>query len=164
VPSKDKYPQGKRALFAYVSEDIYNKVHELALSQYNKFHGAVSAVVEEALRLYLAQKASQGGEGGIPAPRLHTHSTHKAHGSVYATFLEILNYIKRQYNYPEDERVCEIKEGDLVKAIHNTKGMDPRTVEKYLKLFETHKLIRYDRGTSPNVIFRVLIYPECKEE
>jgi hypothetical protein len=160
MPSREKYPRGKRPLFVYISEDLYVKVHELALSQYEKFHGALSAIVEEALRIYFTQKAPLGGTS---PPKAHTHSTHKTHGGVNTVFLEVLNYIKRQHNYPEDEIVCEIKEGDLVKAIHNVKGMDRRTVEKYLKLFETHKLIRYDRGTSPNIIFKVLIYPECRE-
>jgi len=144
------------------------KIHELAFSQYEKFHGALSAVVEDALREYLERHS--GGEGGTLSPHMHTHTTHRVNRLFYkrgedalSIFMRVLSEIKRLNNYPKDEVVCEIRERDLVLAINNVKGIDLRTVKKYIKAFEDHRLIKYDRGASPNMIFKVLIYPECGE-
>jgi predicted AAA+ superfamily ATPase len=165
VPAKQKYPKGKRPLFVYVSEDLYNKLREIAL-QDEKAHGALSRVVEEALRLYLTQ-------GGGVTPRLsaHTHTRHidtftdtstMKYDIVYKAFNTVMSYIKRvirKYSENENEVVCEVTASELRRAIEATLGIDNRTVRKYLNAFQAHKLI----AVAGSNVFRVLIYPECAE-
>jgi predicted transcriptional regulator len=160
VPRREKYPQGKRALYVYIDVELYNKLREVALSKYDKTHGALSAIVEEALRLYLSQSPSPRGES------THAHGTRsvlQANGDkVLAEFNRVLDYIRRLRNYAEGEAVCEVSESDLIRAIQATIGIDKRTVERRLKLYQDHKLIAQEKRDH-QTIYRVLIYPECKE-
>jgi hypothetical protein len=157
MPSK--VPEGKVQINILISEEIYKLLIEIAPQIHGKYRGALSRVIEDALRLYLTQRAPQGGE----SPPRHTHMHTKTHKSVHEIFLEVLNYIKKLHDYSESDIICEITERDLIKAIHGTRGIDPRTVEKYLKAFQEHNLIKYESGNTPNMIFRVMIYPECRK-
>jgi len=161
LPTREKYPHGKRALFVYISEDLYVKIHELALSQHEKFHGALSAVVEEALRSYLTQRALLGGES--PPKHTHTHMHTKTRKSVYEYFEEIITHIKREHGYHIGEELCAVNESELTRAIQLLIGIDPRTVEKYITAFTTHKLLEHYAGKSPNRVFRVIADPRCRE-
>ena len=155
----------KKHLHVLIDAELYNMLITLApqLSNQSKYRGAVSQIVEEALRLYFSQRLPPGGIG---PPHAHTKSTKSARSSitqnkVLKAFMQIIDFIKRQRSYPEDEIICEITESELVRAIMEVKGVDPRTIKKYLEAFQEHKLIRYDRGTHPNMVYRVLIYPVC---
>jgi hypothetical protein len=168
VPPRQKYPAGKRALFVLISEDLYNKIREIALTQ-EKVHGALSRVVEELLRRGLTQVAPQGRE---TPPGTHTaHTRHidtftdtsiMKYDIVRKAFDTVMSYIKRvirKYSENENEVVCEITASELRRAIEATLGIDRRTVRKYLKAFLEHRLI----AVAGSNVFRVLVYPECAE-
>ena len=155
----------KKHLHVLIDAELYNTLITLApeLSDKSKYRGAVSQIVEEALRLYFSQRLSPRGGGGEST---HTQSTQ---GRLQATqnkalkaFMEIIDFIRRERNYPEGEIICEIPSSELVRAIMEVKGLDPRTVRKYLDAFQKHKLIAQERREHLT-IFRVLVYPECRE-
>jgi hypothetical protein len=158
MPARHKYPQGKRALFVLISEDLYAKIRELA-SQDEKLHGALSRLVEELIRRGLSQVEGGGGE----TPPVSTHTAHKLHTTrftaqsimpfniVHDAFNTVMSYIKTMRNYPENEIVCEITLNELIRGIQATMGIDKRTIEKYLKAFLEHKIIVSSGGN----VFRV---------
>jgi hypothetical protein len=158
MPARKNYPPGKRVLLVYISEDLYARIRELA-SQDEKLHGALSRLVEELLRRGLTQLTQQGGE----TPPVSTHTAHKLHTTRYTArgimpynvvidaFNTVMSYIKTMRNYPENEVICDITVSELIRGIQATMGIDERTVRKYLKAFQEHKLIMPSGGN----VFRV---------
>jgi hypothetical protein len=63
MPPKSKLPKGKVRLEVLISEDLYKLLVEVAPSIYggSRYRGALSAIVEEALRYYLNLKAHTKG-------------------------------------------------------------------------------------------------------
>jgi len=48
-----------------------------------------------------------------------------------------------------DYHPYEVLYNEFIQAIQKTRGIDPRTVEKWIKTFETHRLIEIEtRGSS----------------
>jgi hypothetical protein len=163
MPPRNKIPSGKVQINPLISVELYNMLREVALSQHENYRGAISAIVEEALRLYFSQRLSPWGGGGESTRTHGTRGRLQANGDkVLAEFTRILEFIRRERNYPENEVICEILASELVRAIQATIGVDKRTVNGRLKLFQEHKLIVQEKRDH-QVIFRVLIYPECRE-
>lgn len=52
MPSK--IPKGKKELNVVISEELYRQIIEVAPAWYGKLRGGISALVEEALKQYLA--------------------------------------------------------------------------------------------------------------
>jgi hypothetical protein len=164
MPARQRYPPGKRVLLAYISEDLYARIRELA-SQDEKLHGALSRVVEELLRRGLTLVSP----GGVETPG-HTHTAHIKHTAMFTpksimpfnividAFNTVMSHIKQMRNYPENEIVCEITASELVKSIQAKIGIDERTVRKYLKAFREHKLLMPGEGN----VFRV-VHSACVE-
>jgi hypothetical protein len=164
-----RIPKGKRILYVYIDESLYNQLKELALAQsHDKLHGAISRFVENALREYLAKPVNPTPPGGVGSqPPAHTHtsvypltpfvngrsytsgdqstytSTYtKVRDKVLEVFNEVVNaYIKtRKLEYYP----YEIPEKDFIKAIDKTIGSDPRTVDKWVEKFRSHGLIEIE--------------------
>jgi hypothetical protein len=151
MPRREKYPQGKRALYVYIDLDLYNKLREIAFSQSDKNHGALSTIVEDALRLYFTVKnppTLPRGEG----EGTHTHKQHKNvfynSGSLEGEikikdkFNNVLTAYRKIMNYTENDIICEIRESDLVRAITLAIGTDERTIRSWVKKFLENKLLR----------------------
>jgi hypothetical protein len=154
MPSRDKYPQGKRPLFVYINEDLYNRLREIAFYQHDKFHGALSRVVEEALRLYFITKHSPPrGSVSPPAPAQSTQTAQtpvlqassKDH-KIRDNYEKVIQAYKRSKNIPDHEIICEIPEKDLVNIISTTIGYDHRTIKKWINNFTTQNLLKYDQN------------------
>jgi len=149
-----RIPKGKRILYVYIDESLYNQLKELALAQsHDKLHGAISRFVENALREYLAKLVNPpGGLGSQPLAHTHTNVyplTPSVNGRSYTirdkvieTFNEVVNaYIttrKLEY-YP-----YELPYWEFVKAIEKVIGSDPRTVDKWVEKFRSHGLIEIE--------------------
>jgi len=133
----------KRHLHVLISEDVYRMLVEIAPLVYgaNKYRGAVSAIVEEALRLYLE-------------PRLHTQIHTNPKRSVRIVYSHVVDKIKEILHLsfkPE-----EVPEKILDLAISETRGSDWRTIEKWKEIFMKSGLIKPVGGSPPNRIFELI--------
>jgi len=135
--------KGKRHLHVLIDEEIYKLLIELAPAIYgqSKYKGAVSFVVEEALRQYLI-------------PRAHTKSTQNPRRGVRVVYNQVVDKIKEIMHY--DFKPDQVPEKILDQAISEVRGSDPRTINKWKNLFEKSKLIKYIGGFPPNRIVELL--------
>lgn len=117
-------------LHVRVSRDIYDMLRRLApeLSGEARYKGAMSRVVEEALKYYLYPRAGLGVKAN---PRL----------SVRDVYTQVKRRLADITGIPWWE-LKEVKEAELDRAIAEVRGSDPRTVEKWKKLFEANGLIK----------------------
>ena len=141
---KYKIPKDKVQLHVLIDKNLYEQLIALAPAIYGqgRYRGAISYVVEEALRQFLA-------------PRLHTQiHTNPSHG-VLKVWYAIVEKIKEILNTPIKPR--EVPEKILNLAISEVRGSDPRTIEKWKKVFQQHGLIKHVGGAPPNRIFELFI-------
>ena len=125
MPSK--LPKNKVQLNVLIDRELYEKVKRVAVARYGRLHGALSRAVEEALRLWLA-----------PRPA-HTH-TNPRYVKIIDKYLQVKEKIIQNLGCNANNViVCTGK--DLRLAIESTIGHDPRTIKKYIQLFEEHGLI-----------------------
>ena len=125
---------GKVLLQVLISRELYERLLEVAPRLYGKNKGALSWAVEEALRVWLA-------------PR--THTTHaNPPRKIWLKFKSVKRAIAQILGIPEEE-IRDVTVRVLELAISNTIGSDPRTIDKYLKLFEKFGLIK--RMTRPGI-------------
>jgi len=133
----------KRHLHVLVSEDVYKMLIEIAPLIYgtNKYRGAVSAIVEEALRQYLE-------------PRLHTQIHTNPKRSVRIVYNQVVEKVKEILHLsfkPE-----EVPEKILDLAISEVRGSDWRTIDKWKDVFTKSGLIKPVGGNPPNRIFELI--------
>ena len=135
--------KGKRHLHVLIDEEIYKLLVETAPAIYgqSKYKGAVSFVVEEALRQYLI-------------PRLHTKSTQNPRLGVRVVYNQVVEKIKEIMHW--DFKPDQIPEKILDQAIAEVRGSDPRTINKWKNLFEKNKLIKYIGGFPSNRVVELM--------
>jgi len=136
--------KGKKRLEVLIDEELYKLLIEVAPSIYGegKYRGALSYVVEEALRHYLT-------------PRQHTASTqNNPKRGVKYVYMQVKEKAKEILNldYPPDE----VPEKVLDQAIAEVRGSDPRTLKKWKNIFQKSGLIKYIGGFPPNRIVELL--------
>ena len=137
-----KIPKGKVGVFLYIDERIWKEFRRLAFMKHESFHGALSYEVEEALRNWILLHQSP-----------HTQKTHKINPNpkVYKAFMEVKKYLRERYGILMISGQHIIRR-HLVEAIMATRGVDPRTVQKWIKLFLEYKLIKHISGELYEVI------------
>jgi hypothetical protein len=140
MPKRTQIPKGKRTLTILIPEDLYKQLVDVAVNWYGKSHGAISAYVEYALRLALATHT-----------QMHTKNPKSAVRAVYEQVIQKIKEITGSKFAPE-----EIPEKILDAAIAEVRGTDPRTIEKWKKLFEKSGLIKFVGGLRPNRIAELL--------
>jgi di/tripeptidase len=138
-----KTPRNKKHLHVLIDEDIYKLLVETAPGIYGqgKYRGALSYVVEEALRHYLL-------------PRAHTQSTQNPRLGVRSIYNQVVEKIKEIMHY--DFKPDQIPEKILDRAIAETRGSDPRTINKWKAAFQRAGLIKFIGGYPPNRIVELL--------
>jgi len=138
-----KIPKSKARLEVLIDKKIYEQLIRVAPLVYGggKYRGAISFVVEEALKHYLA-------------PRLHTQTHTNPPGKVRIVYGQVIEAIKRIMNY--DFKPTEIPERILDMAIGEVRGSDPRTISKWKRIFYRFGLIKYLGGTYPNRIVELI--------
>lgn len=141
MPRKEKIPKGKAQLTVLISEDIYNLLIDIAPQIYGKHRGALSYVVEEALKQYLY-------------PRKHTHKYTNPKLSVRKVYNQVIEELKEIEGFPF--KPSETTEPKLDLAIMRTRGSDIRTIEKWKKVFEKEGLIKFIGGRPPKRIVELL--------
>jgi len=132
----------KRHLHVLISEDVYRMLVELAPQIYGekKHRGALSAIVEEALRLYLEPRHTQ----------IHTNPKRSVR-IVYSQVVEKIKEVLHISFKPE-----EVPEKILDLAISEVRGSDWRTIEKWKDIFMKSGLIKPVGGNPPNRIFELI--------
>jgi hypothetical protein len=143
MPPRDKIPKGKARLEVLISKELYETVLSVAPAWYGKGKGGISALVEDALKFYFNLKA-------------HTKDTQKPNPSrsVRAVYQQVKDKVKEilKLDYYPDE----VPEKILDLAIAETRGSDPRTVNKWKSVFEKAGLIKYLGGFKPNRVVELL--------
>lgn len=116
-----------------IPADVYKKLKELALKLYNGRKGSMAQVLVNAINMYYATRMST-----------HTHGTKVLPNNppphVYKTYTAVKQYIERkmQIENPYEAPVAYLKE-----AIIYVRGADPRTIKKWLTLFERYGCIKF---------------------
>ena len=142
MTSKNRFPKGKVELTVFISEDLYRQIIETAPVWYGKHKGAVSAFVEELLKMSLQRY-------------LHTQIAHKNPSRrIREVYNQVLDKLKEllKLNYVPDE----VPEKYLDRAIAEVRGSDPRTINKWKNIFEKTGLIKYIGGTYPNRVVELM--------
>lgn len=139
-----RMPKGKKQLNVLISEDIYDLLIRLAPEIYgeNKYRGALSAIVEEALRYYL-----------LPKAHTQTHTNPKL--SVRAVYFKVKEKISEMTHIPPIH-LKEALERQIDLAISEVRGSDPRTIKKWKDIFVKQGLIKPIGGRPPNRIFELI--------
>ena len=137
-----KIPKGKVGVFLYIDKRIWQEFRRLAFMKHENFHGALSYEVNEALRNWILLHYSQ-----------HRQNTHKINPvpKVHKAFMEVKKYLKEKYGMLMISGQ-HISRRFLVEAIMATRGTDPRTVRKWIKLFLQYKLIKHINGELYEII------------
>jgi hypothetical protein len=137
-------PKGKRHLHVLIDEELYKLLIETAPGIYgqSRYRGALSYIVEEALRHYLL-------------PLAHTKSTqNNPRLGIRSVYNMVVEKIKEIMHY--DFKPTEIPEKILDQAIAEVRGSDPRTLKKWKSTFQKSGLIKYIGGSPPNRIVELL--------
>lgn len=139
-----KIPKGKRKLTVLISEDTYELLIRVAPEIYGqgKYRGALSHVVEEALRYYLL-------------PRAHTQMHTNPKLSIRNVYFKVKEKISEILHLPVSV-LYDVPEKIIDMAIAEVRGSDPRTIEKWKNLFEKQGLIKPVGGQRPNRIFELI--------
>ena len=142
MPSRTQIPKGKKQLNILISEELYNTLLQVASPWYGKNRGAISALIEAALRYYLISHA-------------HTKSTqNNPKRGVKNVYNQVVEKIKEILHY--DFKPDEIPEKILDLAIAEVRGSDHRTINKWKNLFHKSGLIKFLGGTYPNRVIELL--------
>lgn len=119
----------KKLLAVCVSAELFDELRKyiLAASGLASLKGALSAVVEEALRQYLA---SPPREAPPPRPQRNT--------GVRAVWEQVVKVLEGEVAVYRGQLVPT---HIFVEALKKVRGEDPRTVQKWLRRFAEAKLI-----------------------
>jgi len=142
---KDRLPKGKVALSVLIDKEVYELLVKMApkLAGKGKYRGALSTVVERALRRYLRLKAGVRIPSATPRQKV----------------VEVYIFVKMKLAEITGKPYHELKEcteSDLDRAIGEVRGIDPRTIKKWKQLFLENGLIRYLGGTEPDRLMELM--------
>jgi hypothetical protein len=138
-----KIPSDKKRLEILIDANLYKQLIEIAPIIYGRYKGAISYVVEDALRQYLKPKTS--------AHTTYTQNPSRSVRQVYKQVIERIKFIENIDFEPE-----ETTEKILDMAIAEVRGSDPRTIKKWKEIFEKSGLIKFVGGFYPNRIVELL--------
>jgi hypothetical protein len=130
---KSKLSEDKVYVHALISRDLYEQLRRVAIDIYGKNHGAISFVVEEALRRYLNPFVRFNIKLN---PRL---SVKQVYEQVCEKIIDILGESKKPHAV--GEKVLDM-------AISEVRG--PTVVERWKKFFAQEGLIKFVGGFPPN--------------
>lgn len=144
--------KGKKRLEVLINEDLYKQLVEIAPGIYGvgKYRGALSYVVEEALKLYIEK---YGGAGGSPPPGERGERTHTSPFSRVVRDLDTIKQLILQMAEPGGS----ISKKGLERIIMSMcKVYDKRSIEARIKALVSEGFLRpdgFDGGSNP--IFRI---------
>ena len=141
MPSKKDIPKGKVQINVLISKELYDEITQIAPAIYGKYKGAISFIVEEALKQYL-----------YPYKHAQIHTNPRL--SVRLVYDQVIQKIKEIINNPLKPYTIPEKILDL--AIMEVRGSDKRTINKWKNLFIKSGLIKVAGGFYPNRIYELM--------
>ena len=117
---------GKVGVYVYVNRYIWEDFKMFVLMKHKKLHGTLSSEVERALEEYLKS-------------RTRARDTRT---NLYRVWEDVKNYLSQKYKYVIVPGETTILRSHLIEAIKMTRGVDKRTVRKWLRAFTWFKLIK----------------------
>ena len=130
-----KMPQGKKGLYVYISEEVWEKLISLVKRKYDGLRG-LSQEVEEAIKEWL-EKHSESSVTYVDEKSSNSSSR------VLHVFNQIKSYLTSKYGYVTFHNV-PLKH--LQEAIIFCRGSHPSTVKRWLRAFEMAGLMTPIRG------------------
>ena len=131
----------KVKLQVWINKDVYDQLESLIKAKYSGFRGALSSEVEAALRAWISTHKSTQNE-------LKVENMVNPFPSYYKVFQQCKKFISQRYGIDFDE-VHQIPLKMIREAIEFIRGSDPRTVNKWIRIFERQHLIKF---ISPELI------------
>ncbi len=131
-----KLGKNKVGLYVSINKEIEGKLRRLIIAKYGEYRkGYLSAEVEAALEAWInTHKYTQANGKAInninPLPR------------YYQIWQQVKNFIRHRYDVNLEE-VHQIPVKMVKEAIAFIRGTDPRTVRKWLRIFQEQGLIKY---------------------
>jgi len=123
---------------------LWEEFKRLAFEKHGNFHGALSYEVEEALRNWMVLHTQN-----------HTRSLTmrvNPHPKVHSVFSQVKKYLVERYQYAAVTTGLQIPQTHIVEAIRAIRGVDDRTVRKWMDRFIKYKLIKFVGGQLYEVI------------
>lgn len=167
ISKKFKIPEGKVQVHILIDKELYRKVKEIAPQYYRTYRGAISHLIEEAIRLYLSRlpcththrapqtdvqktlktesepKTLNIQSSGAPPTEASIGLTSRTM-RVLARIARVLN----QYN--------EVSDKMLNKIITRIAGGDKRTLVKYRSyVLRDYRFLEMERRAGNTIIYSV---------
>jgi len=130
-----KVPKGKKGIYIYLDEEVYDGLIALIKQKYTGLHGVLSSEVQHAIAHWIQQHEST-----------LTQTTHKINPAIPRSHLAanaIVNRLRERGFH------VQCSKWDLVKAIEVERGSDPRTVTKWMKFLVRNGYLKW---LNPNVL------------
>lgn len=145
-----KVPKGKVLAAVYLDKDLWEEFRRLAFMKHDGFR-YLSYEVEQALRAWLALHRSPPGGREIQRNFSKVSSKVNPTPKVLRAFEQVKEYLAKKFNCPITEG-SQVSRDHLIEAIANTRGTDPKTISKWLNLFEKFKLVKHIAGKVYEVV------------
>jgi len=134
-----KLPKDKVGAYFYIDKKLFEEFKRLCFQKHENFHGAMSYEVEQALQSWIAQHTQNHTRQLVvnkvnPQPR------------VFTVFNQVKEYLKEKYGYAAIVPGQQVPRVHLRDAIMAVRGLDYRTVSKWMGLFTKLKLIKWIAG------------------
>ncbi len=135
----------KRKVNLFIEDKLWDEFKRLAFSKHENFHGALSYELEQAIQSWLAQHTQNHTKQLVvnkvnPQPK------------VYRVFAQVKDFLKQHYGYAAIVPGQQIPKKHLVEAIASIRGLDDRTVDKWMNNFLRLKLIKWIAGELYEVV------------
>jgi len=122
----------KVQLKVYIDREIERKLREIIKRKYERFYGALSSEVQDALAHWIQMHEEDGGA--------HTNSHKKINPSLprsHRDAREIIDWLRDKGFF------LQVSVDALRKAIENTRGSDERTIRKWTKFLVKNGYLKW---------------------
>ena len=146
-----KAPKDKVGVYVLIDRRTWEEFRRLAFMKHEGLHGTLSYEVEQALRAWLALHRSPPGGREIQRNFSKVSSKVNPTPKVLRAFEQVKEYLAKKFNCPITTG-SQVSRDHLIEAIANTRGTDPKTINKWLNLFEKFKLVKHIAGKVYEVV------------
>ena len=148
-----RLPRDKVLMQVYVNKELLKKFRELVKIKHDKFHGALSYEVEQALAHWLLEHARANSQATTPTTPIQTIPPSQVSGlqlearrlnppaRYFKVWLDVKEYLQERLLY--DFTKCrQVHIDDLKVAIGAVRGDERRTLNRWLETFEKYGILK----------------------